>query len=88
MVEPMRMNAEFGKDTAFESVVMGGNVPSNYIPAAERGFYKVLKNGTLSGNPISGVRMVLRDGAFLAVDSSELVFSVGFLKTKPAGTRG
>jgi len=63
MVEPMRMNIEAGK---FESVVMGGNVPSNYIPAVEKVFYEVLKEGTLSGNPISGVRMVLavlRDGA-------------------------
>jgi len=72
----MRMNANSGKDTAFETVVMGGNVPSNYIPAVEKGFYEVLKNGTLSDDLISGVRMVLRDGAFHAVDSSELVFSV------------
>lgn len=36
-------------------------MPSNYIPAVEK--------GTLAGNPISGVRMVLRDRAFQAVDS-------------------
>jgi len=90
-IEPMEMNAESGKDTAFESVVMGGNVPSNYIPAVEKGFYEALEKGTLSGNPISGVRMVLRDGAFHAVDSSELAFRLAaigafreaFLKTKP-----
>jgi elongation factor G len=90
-IEPMEMESESGKDTAFESVVMGGNVPSNYIPAVEKGFYEALEKGTLSGNPISGVRMVLRDGAFHAVDSSELAFrlaSIGafreaFLKTKP-----
>ncbi|KAI0283969.1 P-loop containing nucleoside triphosphate hydrolase protein [Russula aff. rugulosa BPL654] len=34
-IEPMEMDAESGKDTGFESVVMGGNVPSNYIPAAK-----------------------------------------------------
>ncbi|KAH9954074.1 elongation factor G, mitochondrial [Russula dissimulans] len=90
-IEPMEMNAQSGKDTAFESVVMGGNVPSNYIPAVEKGFYEALEKGTLSGNPISGVRMVLRDGAFHAVDSSELAFRLAaigafreaFLKTKP-----
>jgi elongation factor G len=34
----MEMDAESGKDTGFESVVMGGNVPSNYIPAVEKAF--------------------------------------------------
>ncbi|KAH9022714.1 hypothetical protein EDB84DRAFT_1678395 [Lactarius hengduanensis] len=90
-VEPMEMDAELGKDTEFESVVMGGNVPSNYIPAVEKGFFEALEKGTLSGNPISGVRMVLRDGAFHAVDSSELAFRLAaigafreaYLKTKP-----
>jgi elongation factor G len=90
-VEPMEMDADSGKDTGFESVVMGGNVPSNYIPAVEKGFYEALEKGTLSGNPISGVCMVLRDGAFHAVDSSELAFRLAaigafreaFLKTKP-----
>jgi elongation factor G len=90
-IEPMEMDAETGKDTAFESVVMGGNVPSNYIPAVEKGFYEALEKGTLSGNSISGVRMVLRDGGFHAVDSSELAFRLAtigafreaFLKTKP-----
>jgi elongation factor G len=90
-IEPMETDAESGKDVEFESVVMGGNVPSNYIPAVEKGFYEALEKGTLSGNRISGVRMVLRDGAFHAVDSSELAFrlaSIGafreaFLKTKP-----
>jgi len=44
------------------------------LPAVEKGFYEALEKGTLSGNPILGVRMVLQDGAFHAVDSSELVF--------------
>ena len=90
-IEPMEMDAESGKDTGFESVVMGGNVPSNYIPAVEKGFYEALEKGTLSGNSISGVRMVLQDGGFHAVDSSELAFRLAaigafreaFLKTKP-----
>ncbi|KAN0137647.1 P-loop containing nucleoside triphosphate hydrolase protein [Lactarius tabidus] len=90
-VEPMSPEAESGTDTAFESVVMGGNVPTNYIPAVEKGFFEALEKGTLAGNPISGVRMVLRDGAFHAVDSSELAFRLAaigtfreaYLKTKP-----
>ncbi|KAL9708766.1 Elongation factor G, mitochondrial [Leucoagaricus gongylophorus] len=73
-IEPMDPDPETGKDTGFESVVMGGNVPSNYIPAVERGFYEALEKGTLSGNQISGCHLVLQDGAFHAVDSSELAF--------------
>jgi len=96
-IEPMDLDPETGKDTGFESVVMGGSVPSNFIPAVERvsvwqfssfqtlttaiffcaswqGFYEALEKGTLSGNQISGCRMVLQDGAFHAVDSSELAF--------------
>jgi len=39
-----------------------------------QGFYEALEKGTLSGNPITGCRLVLKDGAFHAVDSSELAF--------------
>ena len=56
-----------------------------------QGFYEALEKGTLSGNPITGCRMVLQDGAFHAVDSSELAFRLAAIgafrevynKTKP-----
>ncbi|KAJ7132875.1 elongation factor G, mitochondrial [Mycena crocata] len=73
-LEPMEIDPETGKDVAFENVIMGGTIPSNYIPAIERGFYEAMEKGTLTGNPISGVRFVLKDGAYHAVDSSELAF--------------
>ena len=73
-IEPMEVDPETGKDVCFENVVMGGNIPTNFIPAVEKGFYEALEKGPLSGNPIGGVRFVLRDGAFHAVDSSELAF--------------
>ncbi|KAF9475039.1 translation elongation factor G [Pholiota conissans] len=73
-IEPMEVDPETGKDVAFESVVMGGTIPTNYIPAVEKGFYEALEKGSLSGNPITGCRLILRDGAFHAVDSSELAF--------------
>ncbi|CAA7264587.1 unnamed protein product [Cyclocybe aegerita] len=73
-IEPMEMDPETGKDVGFESVVMGGNIPTNFIPAVEKGFYEALEKGSLSGNPITGCRLVLKDGAFHAVDSSELAF--------------
>ncbi|KAG7441953.1 translation elongation factor G [Guyanagaster necrorhizus] len=73
-IEPMEPDPETGVDVEFVNQVMGGNIPSNFIPGVERGFHVALEKGTLSGNPISGVRMVLQDGAFHAVDSSELAF--------------
>ncbi|EDR02488.1 uncharacterized protein LACBIDRAFT_295443 [Laccaria bicolor S238N-H82] len=73
-IEPMEPDPETGKDVAFESVVMGGNIPTNFIPAIEKGFYEALEKGALSGNAIFGCRFVLKDGAFHAVDSSELAF--------------
>jgi elongation factor G len=90
-IEPMERDGESGTDTALESVVMGGNIPSNYILAVEKGFFEALEKGNLAGNPISGVRMILRDGAFHADDSSELAFRVAaivtfreaYLKPKP-----
>ncbi|KAJ7188396.1 elongation factor G, mitochondrial [Mycena filopes] len=73
-IEPMEMDPETGKDVMFENVIMGGTIPSNYIPAIEKGFYEALEKGTLTGNPISGVRFVLKDGGYHIVDSSELAF--------------
>lgn len=73
-IEPMDKDEETGKDVEFENLVMGGNIPTNYIPAVEKGFYEALEKGTLSGNQITGCRFVLTDGAFHMVDSSELAF--------------
>ncbi|EDR02252.1 uncharacterized protein LACBIDRAFT_309922 [Laccaria bicolor S238N-H82] len=73
-IEPMEPDPETGKDVAFESVVMGGNIPTNFIPAIEKGFYEALEKGALSGNAIFGCHFVLKDGAFHAVDSSKLAF--------------
>ena len=66
-------------------------MPNNYVPAVEKSFFETLEKGTLTGNPISGVRMVLRDGAFRVVDSPELAFRLAaigafreaYLTTKP-----
>ncbi|SCZ90436.1 BZ3500_MvSof-1268-A1-R1_Chr1-3g01989 [Microbotryum saponariae] len=73
-IEPMEMDEATGKDTAFESSVIGGNIPAAYIPAVEKGFNDALDRGILTGHPISGCRFVLEDGAAHQVDSSELAF--------------
>lgn len=73
-IEPMEYSEDLGRDVDFVNVVMGGNIPTNFIPAVEKGFYEALEKGSLSGNPITGCCFVLKDGAFHAVDSSELAF--------------
>lgn len=73
-IEPMEMDEATGKDTAFESNVVGGNIPASYIPAVQKGFYDAIERGILTGHPISGCRFVLEDGAAHQVDSSELAF--------------
>ncbi|KIJ53341.1 hypothetical protein M422DRAFT_155610 [Sphaerobolus stellatus SS14] len=78
-IEPMEMDPETGKDVKFENVVMSGNIPNNFIPAIEKGFYEAIEKGSLSGNPVVGIRFVLQDGATHPVDSNEMAFkSAGF----------
>ncbi|KAI9250035.1 translation elongation factor G [Sporodiniella umbellata] len=92
MLEPMERDEETGKDIAFDNRVIGGNIPTNFIPACEKGFNDGLEKGPLIGHPVNGVRMVLEDGAAHAVDSSELAFRIAtknafqdaFAKAKPA----
>ncbi|PWN87448.1 elongation factor G, mitochondrial [Acaromyces ingoldii] len=73
-IEPMGVDEETGKAEAFENRVMGGSIPSGYIPACEKGFFEALEKGNLSGHSVTGVRFVLEDGAAHSVDSSELAF--------------
>lgn len=75
-LEPMEKDEETGKDIAFDNRVIGGNIPTNYIPAIEKGFNDALDKGPLIGHPVNGVRMILEDGASHAVDSSELAFRI------------
>ncbi len=66
-----------GKDeNVFKDKVRGGNIPSQFISGCEKGFFSVLKKGELAGFPVVGVKMVLDDGDFHAVDSSQLAFEV------------
>ncbi|KAG9312743.1 P-loop containing nucleoside triphosphate hydrolase protein [Chiua virens] len=90
-VEPIPFDPENGQDREFVNTVMGGNIPHNYIPACEKGWFEALEKGSLSGNPIVGARMVLQDGSYHVVDSSELAFRIAtiaafreiYSKTKP-----
>ncbi len=61
-------------DYEFVNKIRGGRIPTEYIPACDKGFRSSLDKGSLIGFPIVGVRAVLEDGASHAVDSSDMAF--------------
>ena len=75
----------------FEQIVVGGAVPKNYFPAVEKGIIESVKAGPLAKYPVTGVKVILYDGSYHTVDSSELAFKVateqafkkGFMDAKP-----
>jgi elongation factor G len=56
--------------------VRGGNIPTEYIPACDKGFRSALDKGRLIGFPVVGIRVVLEDGSAHAVDSSDMAFQI------------
>lgn len=58
----------------FENKVVGGAIPTQYIPACEKGFKDALSTGWLKGYPIIGVKVILNGGSFHPIDSSEMAF--------------
>ena len=67
---------EPGTGFIFESKVVGGNVPKEYIPAVEKGFKSMVSKGPLAGYPCLDFKVCLLDGGFHAVDSSALAFEI------------
>ena len=64
------------EDFAFDSVVVGGNVPKEYIPGVEKGIQSVMDSGPVAGFPMLAVKATLLDGAYHDVDSSVLAFEI------------
>ena len=60
----------------FENKVTGGRIPSEYIPSVEKGYRDSLFKGPLAGYEVLGVKMVLEDGSYHDVDSSEMAFQI------------
>ena len=67
---------EAGEGFAFESKVVGGNVPREFWPAVEKGFKKSIEKGPQAGYPVVDVKFTLNDGAFHAVDSSAVAYEI------------
>jgi elongation factor G len=72
VVEP----GEPGSGFVFESKVVGGSVPKEYIPGVEKGLNSVLGSGVVAGFPVVDVKVQLVDGAYHDVDSSALAFEI------------
>ena len=66
--------ADLEKVYEFEQEVVGGAVPKNYFPAVEKGMQESVLKGPLAAYPVVGVKGILYDGSYHAVDSSEMAF--------------
>ena len=72
--EPMDANAE--KTFEFNSEVVGGAIPKEYIPAVGAGIEEATKAGILAGFPVLGVKATVYDGSYHEVDSNEMAFKI------------
>lgn len=76
----------------FESQIVGGAIPSEFIPSCEKGFRASMEKGLVLGFPITGVKVVINDGQAHSVDSSDMAFQAAakgafkeaYMKAKPA----
>jgi len=79
------------KEMEFVDKIVGGAIPRQYIPAVENGIRDAMREGVLAGYPTVGIQIVLFDGSYHPVDSSEMAFKVagsmafkqGAVKAKP-----
>ena len=85
--EPMDPNGE--ETFKFESTVVGGAIPKEYIPAVGEGIEEAAKSGILGGFPVLGVYANVYDGSYHEVDSSEMAFHIaGSMAFKDAMNKG
>ena len=85
--EPMDPNGE--EQFIFESTVVGGAIPKEYIPAVGEGIEEAAKAGILGGYPVLGVKANVYDGSYHEVDSSEMAFHIaGSMAFKDAMAKG
>jgi elongation factor G len=79
------------KDFEFTETIFGGAVPKQYIPGVEKGVREALNEGPLAGYPLQNLKVILTDGSYHDVDSSEIAFKIaasqalkkGALQAKP-----
>lgn len=69
-----------GKDFEFEDKVFGGAIPRNFIPSVEKGILEARKKGVLAGYPAVDFKVILYDGSYHEVDSSDIAFKIAATK--------
>ena len=74
MIEPLAEDHENGFE--FVNQIFGGAIPSEHIPACEKGFKDVMSKGPLAAFPMVGVKVTLNDGKYHDVDSSDLAYQL------------
>ena len=80
------------KDYEFVNSIKGGAIPNEFIPSCDKGFQRAMKEGSLIGAPIVGVRITINDGQSHPVDSNDNAFQTaaigafreGYMKAKPS----
>lgn len=65
-----------GSNFEFESKIFGGAIPKQYIPAVEKGVVEAMQEGVLANYPVVDIKVVVFDGSYHPVDSSELAFKI------------
>lgn len=87
----LRIEPLADKDFEFDEEIFGGSVPKQYFPAVEKGIREAMLEGVLAGYPVTNLKVVLYDGSYHNVDSSEMAFKIaaaqgfkkGVLQAKP-----
>ena len=87
----MRIEPNPAKGFEFVDHIKGGAIPNEYIPSIQKGIHSAMEEGILAGFPVVDVRVVLLDGSFHPVDSSDMAFRTcasicfkdAFMKAKP-----
>jgi elongation factor G len=65
-----------GQDFEFEDKIYGGSIPKNYIPSIEKGVQEARKKGVVAGYPVVDFKVILYDGSYHDVDSSDIAFKI------------
>lgn len=65
-----------GKGFEFEEKIFGGAIPVKYVPAVEKGVKEAMLNGVLANYPVVDIKVILYDGSFHPVDSSDIAFKI------------
>ncbi len=65
-----------GNGIVFENKIFGGSIPTEYIPAIQKGVLEAAESGIMGGYPVTDIKVTLTDGSFHEVDSSEMAFKM------------